>query len=118
MSINKNHPSFLLFLDNVTNNILSQVNLDNYFNLSSDKKLSVQYIVFKLTKTALSINTNLLDSELKEILNVLRKRNESSENYEFAAILKDIIANFDTLKESFKSIKKEAKISKNDSATK
>ena len=116
MSVNINHPSFLLFLDNVSSNILSQVSLENYFNLSSDKKISVQYVVFKLTKTALSVNSKLVDSELKEIFHVLWKRNEEFENYEFASVLKDIISSFDSLKESFKSIKKESKITKNDAA--
>ena len=112
--MNVNHPSFLLFLDNVTCNVLSQVTLENYFNLSTEKKISIQYVVFKLTKAALTVNTKLPDTELKEILYVLWKKNEEAENYEFASVLKDIIGKFDSLNETFKTIKKESKKTKTD----
>jgi len=37
--------------------------------------------------------------ELISFVTVLWKKNEESENYEFAAILKDILDNFDTVNE-------------------
>ena len=44
MKVNVNHPSFIAFLDNVTSNILSNINVGGYFELSNEKKLSVQYM--------------------------------------------------------------------------
>ena len=47
MKVNINHPSFIAFLDNVTTQILSNVNVENYFKLSQDKKMNVLYMVLK-----------------------------------------------------------------------
>jgi hypothetical protein len=111
MNINLNHPSFIAFLENMTNNILSNVTVENYFKISTEKKLGIQYMVFKLIKSSISHRAKLSDDELKSFLVVLWKRNEESENYEFAGILRDITNNFDTVSEHItqKTIKRKIK---------
>ena len=114
MKVNVNHPSFISFLDNVTTNILSHITIENYFTISSEKKLGVQYMVYKLMKNSVHTRTILTDAEMKSFLTVLWKKNEESENYELAAILKDIITNFDTVNEFTKTTKRQPKTVKTD----
>lgn len=106
MNVNINHPSFISFLENVTSVILSNVTVENYFKLSVDKKLGVQYMVFKLMKNAVKVRAKLSDDELKSFVTILWKKNEESENYEFAAILNDISQNFETVNEVTKPVKR------------
>jgi hypothetical protein len=106
MRVNVNHPSFITFLDNVTTTILSNITVENYFQLSSDKKLGVQYAVLKLMKTAIKVRVKLTDLELRSFVVVLCKKNEESENYEFSSILNDISTNFETINEAVKPIKR------------
>lgn len=103
MKVNVNHPSFISFLESVTDNILSSVSINNYFNLPQDKKMGVLYVVFKMMKSSVKSRTRLTDMELKTFITVLWKKNEESENYEFAAILKDISNNFDAVNEFTKT---------------
>jgi hypothetical protein len=99
MNVNINHPSFISFLENVSASILSNVTINNYFSLNQDKKLGVQYMVLKLMKNAVKVRAKLTDLELRSFVSVLWKKNEESENYEFAAILNDIAQNFDAVNE-------------------
>jgi hypothetical protein len=99
MNINVNQPSFISLLNQLTNNILSNVDLKNYFSLTPQKKLSVSYVVLKLLKTALKPRAKLSDQELKFIINVLLKKNEEKDNFEVAAVLNDIFTNFDVINE-------------------
>lgn len=105
MDININHPNFISFLDNLTNTILTHVTINGYFSLPSDKQIGVQYIVFKLLKTSLRIKGKLTDDELKGFTIILCKKNEENENYELAAILNDIVKNFDSVNEKTNTIK-------------
>ena len=114
MNVNINHPSFISFLDNVTSSILSNVTVENYFRLTPDKKLGVQYMVFKLMKNAVKVRAKLSDNELRSFVSVLWKKNEESENYEFAAILNDISQNFDKVNEVTKPIKRIPRTIKSD----
>ena len=114
MNVNVNHPSFIAFLESVTSTILSNVSVENYFKLNSDKKLGVQYMVFKLMKNAVKLRGQLTDSELRSFVSVLWKKNEENENYEFAAILKDIINNFDAVNEFTKPTKRQTRVIKTD----
>lgn len=100
MKVNVKHPSFISFLETVTSNILSNVSVETYFTLPNDKKLRLQYTVLKLMKNSVKVRAKLTDSELKSFVNVILKKNEDAENYEFAAILKDIYQNFDAVNES------------------
>ncbi len=97
MTVNVNHPTFIAFLEQVTNKILSSISIENYFNLSPDKKLRVQYMVFKLMKNSTKIRGKFNDTELSSFITILRKKNEEYENYEFAGILNDIHNNFDKI---------------------
>lgn len=99
MRVNVNHPSFISFLDNVTNTILSNVTVENYFQLTQEKKLAVQFAVLKLMKNSVKVRAKLTDLELRSFVVVLWKKNEEVENYEFAAILNDISTNFETINE-------------------
>jgi hypothetical protein len=109
MKVNINHPSFISFLDTVTNSILSSVSIENYFKLTHQKKLNVQYVVFKLLKNAVKVRAKLTDTELRSFVIVLCNKNEELENYEIAAILNDIDNNFDSVNEFTKPKKRSAK---------
>jgi hypothetical protein len=115
MKVNINHPTFVSFLDNVTTSILSNITVDNYFSLSQEKKLGTQYMVFKLMKNSVKVRAKLTDEELKSFVNVLWKKNEESENYEFAAVLNDIFNNFDMVNEVTKPVKRTPRKIKTDS---
>jgi hypothetical protein len=106
MKLNINHPSFIAFLDNVTTSIISNVNVDNYFKLSQDKKMNVLYMVFKLMKKSVAMGPKLTDNEMKSFIAVLWKKNEEIENYEFAAILNDIANNYESINEFTKTPKR------------
>ena len=106
MKLNINHPSFIAFLDNVTTSIVSNVNVDNYFKLSQDKKMNVLYMVFKLMKKSVAMGPKLTDNEMKSFIAVLWKKNEEIENYEFAAILNDIANNYESINEFTKTPKR------------
>lgn len=99
MSINVNHPTFIAFLDQITETIITNINIENYFLLPNEKKLNVQYVVFKLIKNTIKFRATFTDSELKTLINALCKKNEEKENYEFASILSEIINNFDSINE-------------------
>jgi hypothetical protein len=68
--------------------------------------MNVLYVVFKLMKNSLKVRTKFSDDDLKDFVNVLMKSNVNSENYEFAAILKDISNNFDSINEVTKPVKR------------
>ena len=114
MKVNINHPTFILFLDNVTTNILSNVTVDNYFSLPQEKKLGIQYMVYKLMKNSVKVRAKLTDEELRSFVDVLWKKNEESENYEFAAVLNDISKNFDVVNEVTKPVKRTTRKIKTD----
>lgn len=112
MKINVNHPSFISFLESITNNILSAIKIDDYFTLTKEKQMSVSFTVLNLLKNSAKVKANLSDSELKSFITFLCKKNEEKENYEFAAVLNDVIKNFDTINELSNSSKKTPKSSK------
>ena len=114
MKINVNHPTFITFLENTTKEVLSNITTNNYFNLTHDKKMGVLYLVYKLLKKIITFRANLSDIEMKSFLVILWKKNEENENYEFAAILNDIINNYDAVSEFTKPIKRTRKKIKTD----
>jgi len=97
MKVNVNHPSFISFLENISQNILSAIKIEEYFNLTTEKKLTVSYTVLNLLKNSAKVKANLSDEDLKNFISVLCKKNEDAENYEFAAVLNDVVKNFDTV---------------------
>lgn len=117
MKVNINHPSFILFLEQTTTNILSNTTISNYFTLTPEKKLTLQYIVLKLMKNSIKTRAILTDEDIKMFVIILCKRSEEVENYELASILNDISKNFDTLIEKTKTKKrtnKQIKIENNE----
>lgn len=114
MRININSPSFIAFLETITETITTSVNVENYFVLTQDKKMNVLYVVFKLMKNSTKNKANLTDEEFKSLINVLVKLNERNENYEFAAILKDIFNNYDSINEVTKPVRRTRKENKKD----
>jgi hypothetical protein len=109
MKANIHQQSFITFLENVTESIVSSVNVENYFSLPQDKKMNVLYVVFKLMKNTLKVRTKLTDEQVKDFVDTLMKYNERSENYEFSAILKDISNNFDSINEVTKPPKRQTR---------
>jgi hypothetical protein len=109
MKVNTTHPTFVAFLESVTDTILSSVNIENYFSLPQDKKMNVLYVVFKLMKTATKVRAKFTDDEMRDFVTVLLKSNEKTENYEFAAILKDISNNFDSINDVTKPAKRQTR---------
>ena len=57
-------------------------------------------------KNAVKVRAKLTDNELRSFVSVLWKKNEESENYEFASILNDIAQNFDSVNEVTKPVKR------------
>lgn len=114
MRVNVNHPSFITFLENVTNTVFSSISVESYFQLTPEKKLAVQFAVLKLMKNSIKVRAKLTDLELKSFVVVLWKKNEEEENYEFAAILNDIATNFDSVNIVTKPTKRVPRKIKND----
>lgn len=114
MKVNINHPSFVTFIDTVNTTVVAHAQVDDYFNLSLEKKMNTLYVVFKLVKSSVSMRARLTDSEFKEFIEVLWKKNEEYENYEIAAVLKDIYNNFKLLSDDSKPKRKSSKTVKVD----
>lgn len=106
MKVDINHPSFLNFIENVINNITTNVHVDRYFSSSSEQKLSDQLKVFKIMNNSLRSGIKLSELEYKSFLNILLKRSEENEKYELSAIFKDLCENFDSIYEVTKPIRK------------
>ena len=79
MKVNVNHPSFISFLETISNNILSAIKIEEYFNLTAAKKLTVSFTVLNLLKNSAKVKANLSDTELKSFISVLCKKNEEAE---------------------------------------
>ena len=102
MRINPGNRSLIKFLEELTQNILSNINPQSYFTLNADKKNTLLYSVFIMIKNMSNNSIVLKDGDLKNIVTILLKKNEELENYEFAAILKDIVCNYDSIEEILK----------------
>ena len=98
-TININNPSVIKYLGEITNNIMSNISVDQFFDLPQDKKMNVLCAVMKIIRSATDSRVKLNDLEFKAILTALWKKNEESENYEIAAILFGITSNYDSINE-------------------
>lgn len=114
MKINVKHPTFQSYLEEITTNILSLVSVENYFTLNNDAKIGIQYIVLKYIDSSLKIRLSIEDNDIKNFIQILLKRTDENENYEFSAVLKDLNNNFDLLmsKTKPKEVKRHRKIRK------
>lgn len=97
MKINVNHPTFISYLDEITTNVLSIVSVNNYFALNNDAKLGIQYVVFKFIDSSLKVRIKMEENDIKKFIEVLIKKTDETENYEFSGVLKDMIHNFDKM---------------------
>jgi hypothetical protein len=114
MRININHPSFINSFNNINTMVMAHAPVGDYFNLPSDKKMGVLYSVFTVLKSGVNLRIKLSDEELKNFVDIMWKKNEEMENYEFAAALKDISTNYKSICESTKPKRKNSKIVKLD----
>lgn len=105
MKVHATHSSFISFLESISTNILTAIKIDDYFTLSYEKKLSVSFTVLNLIRNSAKVKANLSEADLKSFIVHLCKKNEENENYEFAAVLNDVIQNFDKLGEPSNQIK-------------
>jgi len=87
------------FIDNVGKNILSSVEIGNYFSLSSEKKLITQYLVFKIIYKSISMKIKEDKETMSIVVNFILKKSEENENYELSEVMKDIKLNHDKLTE-------------------
>ena len=87
------------FIDNVGKNILSSVEIGNYFSLSSEKKLITQYLVFKIIYKSISMKIKEDKEIMSIVVNFILKKSEENENYELSEVMKDIKLNHDKLTE-------------------
>lgn len=118
MRVNTNHPTFIAFIETVNSNVLSNISVEKYFGLTTDKKRNFQYLTLKLIIKAVKVRATLTDSELLDFTKILRKKNEDLENYEFASVLNDIANNFDTICELTKTgIRKKRTVKTTDKST-
>lgn len=116
MNVNINHPSVIQFLSEITQNIVSNISLENYFKLSEDNKMGISYAVLKLIKNSADKRTKLTDLEFRALIAALWKKNEENENYEIAAILNHISKNYDSINEVIKTTKRPRREIKADKA--
>lgn len=87
------------FIDNVAKNILSSVEIGNYFSLSGEKKLITQYLVFKIIYKSISMKIKEDKETMSIVVNFILKKSEENENYELSEVMKDIKLNHDKLTE-------------------
>lgn len=106
MKLDINHPSVVQFLSEITQNIISNISIENYFDLSDDKKMGISYAVLKLIKSSSEKRVKLTDPEFIALLTALWKKNEENENYEVADILNRVSKNYDTMADLIKTQKR------------
>jgi hypothetical protein len=97
MRITTDHPNFISYLNDVTNNVIENIDINNYFMFTSENKFNAQFLVFTLIEKKIKTKVTILSEQLKTFLYILIKKNEKIENYEVAGLLNDIIKNFDKI---------------------
>lgn len=116
MNININHPSVIQFLSEITQNIVSNVSVENYFKLTEENKLVISYSALKLIKNSVDKRTKLNDLEFRALIAALWKKNEENENYEIAAILNHISKNYESINDIIKTSRRSKRELKPDKA--
>lgn len=99
MKVNINHPGFVSFLEAINKNVLSNIKVEKYFTMTSDKKIAIQYLVLRLIDKSVKLKSTMTNDELCDFIGILQKKNVDLENYELAEILKDVITNFEKINE-------------------
>ncbi len=92
-----NNAWFVKSLDSLNKNITTNVSVENYFSFNSEKKVTTQYLVLTMIVKTIGSKSKTNQDLIKLIVTSLMKRNEQSENYELAEVLKDTKNSFDYL---------------------
>jgi hypothetical protein len=116
MKLTTNTTSFNLFLDLISKTLHKNFDLTNYFQLSEDKKNSLNTNILKLLKNLINNKIPVNDSDFNELIVLLIKNNESNENYELSGVLKNILEtkNFKNDEKVVKTKKLTIKVKRNE----
>lgn len=111
INVDINHPSFVQLMDKINGKVISNIDVSRYFSLADDKKRGLSYLTLKLVNSSIGSRIKMTETELLSLVTILWKKNEESENYELAAIFKNIMENFSTVYNSVKPKTRTRKIS-------
>lgn len=111
INVDINHPSFVQLIDKINNKVVSNIDVTKYFSLTEDKRRGLSYLALKLVNNAIGTRIKMTENELLSLVTILWKKNEENENYELAAIFKNIMENFKVIYNSVKPVKRTRKIS-------
>jgi hypothetical protein len=96
-----NKINFINFLESLNENITNNINVENYFKLPKTTQYNILISVYK---NILNFNQNNFDD--LQLIQINFNYSTKNQNYELAAILKEIITNYDSLKNIDFNIKK------------
>lgn len=111
INVDINHPSFVQLIDKINNKVVTNIDVSRYFSLTEDKKRGLSYLALKLVNTSVGSRIKMTENELLSLVTILWKKNEETENYELAAIFKNIMENFNVIYNSVKPKTRTRKIS-------
>lgn len=111
INVDINHPSFVQLIEKINNKVVTNIDVNRYFSLAEDKKRGLSYLALKLVNSSVGARIKMTENELLSLVTILWKKNEESENYELAAIFKNIMENFNVIYSSIKPAKRTRKIS-------
>lgn len=97
------------FLEALNENILTNINVENYFKLPKSNQYNILISVYK---NILNFNQNNFDD--LQLIQINFNYNTKNQNYELAAILKEIITNYESLKNLNFNFSKIIKVNKLD----
>ena len=107
--IDINSPSIKKFYLTTIDNILTNINVENYHNLENDKKVSILYSVFKTLKGIFKSDNDYDGEKLKYVITTFYNFTIEHEYYELTSIIKDILNNFSSIFELNKKDDKKTK---------
>lgn len=110
MSIDINNPNFVLFIENLNNLLIKNFSFKNYFNISDEKKKQLQTNISIFLKKKISARVKLDNDMFKVLLSSLKSKNEETEVYELSEIFKNILSDFDSFTQTYKTAPKKSKI--------
>ena len=111
INVDINHPSFTQLIERINSSVVSNIDVTRYFSLTEDKKRGLSYLALKLVNNSIGSKIKITDNELLSLVTILWKKNEEMENYELAAIFKNIMENFKVIYSSVKPKTRTRKIS-------
>lgn len=111
INVDINHPSFVQLIDKINNKVVTNIDVSRYFSLAEDKRRGLSYLALKVVNNTIGTRIKMTENELLSLVTILWKKNEEIENYELAAIFKNIMENFKTIYNSVKPKTRTRKIS-------